>query len=166
MKKIIALLLAVLTVASFVFFAMASSSAEETGTGESGNKEAAQQAEKEEIASCTVEIQSCRLAQDWQGKPVVIVKYSFTNNKEEPQSFMLAFDDAVFQNGIGLNSSYMLDDSANYSSDNQTKQIQKGATLEVEVAYELNDTTTDINVELSALFSFNNNKITKTFSIA
>ena len=165
MKKILALLLAVLTVASFVFFAMASSSAEETETGESGSKGEAQQAEKEEISSCTVEIQSCRLAQDWQGKPVVIVKYSFTNNKEDPQSFMVAFDDAVFQNGIGLNSSYMLDDSANYSADNQTKQIQKGATLEVEVAYELNDTTTDINVELSALFSFNNNKITKTFSI-
>ena len=103
MKKILALLLAILTVATFAFFAMASSSAEETETGESGNKEEAQQAEKDEISSCTVEIQSCRLAQDWEGNPVVIVKYVFTNNSEETQSFMFAFDDEVFQNGIGLN---------------------------------------------------------------
>ena len=42
----------------------------------------------------------------------------------------------------------------------------KGATIEVEVAYELNDTTTDIEVEVSELISFNDSMITKTFSIA
>ena len=164
MKKIVSVLLAVLIVAAFVGFALGSSSAEEVanqGTGETAKKDSAQS----EIADCSVEIQSCRLAQDWEGKPVVIVKYSFTNNKDEAQSFMLAFEHEVYQNGVGLNESWMVADSAGYSSDNQTKKIQKGATLEVEVAYELNDTTTDISVEVSGLFTFDDSKVTKTFPI-
>ena len=165
MKKITALLLAVLVVVTFALFALGSSSTEETtnlGTGAPAEKNPGEA----DIADCSVEIQSCRLAQDFSGNPVVIVKYSFTNNKDEAQSFMLAFDDAVYQNGIGLNESWMVADSANYSADNQTKKVQKGATLEVEVAYELNDTTTEVTVEVSALFSFDDSKVTKTFPIA
>ena len=48
----------------------------------------------------------------------------------------------------------MADDSANYSADNQNKEIKKGASLEVEVAYVLNDTTRDLEVEISELFSY------------
>lgn len=164
MKRMISFLLAVLLVATFTLLAVGSS--EDNSVVDQGTGEAAKNDGAADIASCTVEIKNCRLAKDWEGKSVVIVKYSFTNNDDDPQSFMLAFNDAVYQNGIGLNKSYMLEDSANYSSDNQTKNIQKGATLEVEVAYELNDTTTDVNVEVSALFSFDSSKVTKTFSIA
>lgn len=165
MKKLTTLLLAILTIACFMLFAVASSSEGDTvdqGSGDTASKSS----NAADIADCSVEIKSCRLAKDWEGKDIVIVNYSFTNNKDEAQSFMLAFDDAVYQNGIGLNESWVVDDSANYSADNQTKEIQKGATLEVEVAYELNDTTTDIVVEVSALFSFDDAKVTKTFSIA
>lgn len=78
---------------------------------------------------------------------------------------MLAFSDGVYQAGVGLNKAFVLDDSEKYSADNQTKEIKKGASIEVEVAYELNDTTTDIEVEVEELFSFNDDKIVKTFSI-
>lgn len=76
-----------------------------------------------------------------------------------------ASNDEVYQNGVGLNGAYFLDDSANYNAENQTKEIKKGASIEVEVAYELNDTTTDIEVEVKELFSFDDTTITKTFSI-
>ena len=46
------------------------------------------------------------------------------------------------------------------------KDIKKGASLEVEVAYELNDSTTDVEVEVSELFSFSDKVIKKTFTIA
>lgn len=165
MRKTTAFLLTLLVIAAFAIFAMGSASTEETtdlGTGESAKKES----DKAEIADCSVDIKSCRLAEDFQGKPVVIVTYSFTNNKDEAKSFMLAFEHEVYQNGVGLNESWVLAESANYSADNQTKKIQKGASLEVEVAYELNDTATDISVEVSALFSFDDSKVTKTFPIA
>ena len=46
------------------------------------------------------------------------------------------------------------------------KEIKKGATLDVEVAYELNDATTDVEIEVKELFSFSEKVITKTFKIA
>ena len=41
-----------------------------------------------------------------------------------------------------------------------------GASLDVEVAYELNDTTSDVEVEVKEWLSFNEKVLTKTFSIA
>ncbi len=162
MKKIIALLLASIVIAAFTLFALGSSSSEENAEpAESEIAKAEKDPAKNDIADCTVEIQSCRLARDWEGKAVVIVKYAFTNNGDKAKSFMFAFEDAAFQNVIGLSESYILDDSA----DNQTKEIQKGATLEVKAAYELNGTAADITVEVSELFSFNDTKISKTLSI-
>lgn len=111
-------------------------------------------------------IDSCRMVKDYEGKPVVIVKYIFTNvSDESPAAFLYALDTAVYQSGIGLNESYFLSDSAAYDSGNQAKEIKAGATIEVEVAYELNDTTTDIEVEVSEYFSWTDDKVTKTFSL-
>lgn len=164
MKKV-KLLLAVLLVCTFVFFALGSG--EDTSSDQGKGSADAQEKEEGEIGDYTVVIDSCRLAKDYSGKPVVIVKYVYANvANEEATSFMVAFDETVYQNGVGLNESYILDKSANYSSDNQMKEIKKGASLDVEVAYELNDTTTDIDVEVEELFSFNDTTITKTFSIA
>ena len=61
---------------------------------------------------------------------------------------------------------YFADESANYSADNQSKKIKSDTSIEVEVAYTLNDTTTDIQVELEEFISFNDKVITKTFKIA
>lgn len=156
---------AVMLVAVFALFALGSGESEIANQG-SGSVETKVAAENE-IGKYSVVIDSCRLADDYSGKPVVIVKYIFTNiSDEDSASFMVAFDEEVYQNGVGLNDAYVLDDTANYNADNQTKEIKKGATLEVEVAYELNDTTTDIEVEVKELFSFNDKKLTKTFSIA
>ena len=70
------------------------------------------------------------------------------------------------KSGVGLNESWIVDESANYSSDNQTKEIKKGASLDVEVAYELNDSTTPVDIEVKELFSFDEKTLTKTFEIA
>ena len=158
-------LIAVLVVAMFAVFALGSGDSETTDQG--AGKAETKATVAGEIGKYSLVIDSCRLAEDYSGKPVVIVKYIFKNVADEnAASFMVAFDDAVYQAGVGLNAAYMLDDSANYSSDNQMKEIKKGASLEVEVAYELNDTTTDIEVEVKELFSFQDKCLTKTFAIA
>jgi len=131
-------------------------------------KDEAKKTEKSDtaIGDFSLTVDSCRLAKDYEGKDIVIVKYIFENvSSDESQSFSWAFDDNVYQNGVGLNECYIASDSANYSIDNQTKEIQKGASIEVEAAYELNDTTTDISVEVKELFSFDDETIKKTFSI-
>lgn len=169
MKRTLALLLAVAVLLSFAVFALGSSS--ETEPADQGNatadKDNAAADDTTSLGQYSVEIKSCRIAKDYEGDPVVIVLYGFTNvSSEESGSFMFCFDDVVYQNGVGLNECLFVDKSANYSADNQTKEIKKGATLDVEVAYELNDTTTDIEVEVKELFSFDDKTLTKTFSIS
>lgn len=115
------------------------------------------------LGTYNVVIDSCRLAEDWTGNPIIIVKYVFTNYSEYPASFWLSIEDNVFQDGIGLNECYLPDESANYSSDNQTKEIKKSATIEVEVAYTLNNTTAPVEVEVSRNSFIHNTTITKTF---
>ena len=112
-----------------------------------------------------VEIKSARLTKDFEGKAVVVITYAFTNHGKDNASFSFALNDEVFQNGVGLNNAYILKDD-DYSADNQTKEIKTGASLDVDVAYELNDSTTDVEVEVSELISFDDAKITKTFKIA
>jgi len=164
MKKL-SLLLTVLLVLAFALFALGSGETE-TEVKDQGSGNAVATTSDDAIGKYTVQIDSCRLAKDYEDDPVVIVKYIFTNVSDtDPTAFFVAFDDSVFQNGVGLNEAYILKDSANYSGDNQTKEIKAGATIEVEVAYELNDTTTDIEVEVRELFSFDDTVIKKTFSI-
>ena len=157
-------IIAVMLVALFAVFAVGSGESKTVDQG-SGSAETKTTLDNE-IGKYAVVIDSCRLSKYYSGKLVVIVKYIYTNvSDENPTSFMIAFDEAVYQSGVGLNEAYILDDSAKYSADNQMKEIKKGATLEVEVAYELNDTTTDIEVEVKELFSFNDKTLTKTFKI-
>ena len=165
MKKLLAVLLSFVIVISFACFALGSGEDDDKKATQANGKVETTEEENEKLGEYAVEIESCRLAKDYEGKGVVIVKYKFTNNSDKKANFMFAFDDNVFQDGIGLNESLFVDESANYSADNQQKDIKPGASLEVECAYELNDDTTDIEVEVKELISLSDKTISKTFSI-
>lgn len=135
----------------------------EANTSGSGNDNTSSE---NALGKYEVVIDSCRAAYAYDGDPVIIVKYLFTNNSDSADSFTFSIDDAVYQNGVELSHCYVVDESANYSSDAKSKDIQPGVTLEVEVAYELNDKTSDISIELTELFAiFDSSKITKTLEI-
>lgn len=118
-----------------------------------------------QLGSYRVEIKNARLTQNYEGKPVVVITYGFTNNASEPQAFWLAIDDTVYQNGVGLEKAYVLDDNDPYDEANQNKEIKSGVSLDVDVAYILNDTETDIEVEAKESISFTDDVVTRTFSI-
>ena len=177
MKNTLRIILTVLIVSLFTLMAVASNSSDSTNTSTSSSSStsSAEKAEKPDapveegtgvLGNYKVEIKSSRLAEDIEGKPVIIVTYGFTNNGENATSFMVALNDEAYQNGVGLNKAYFVDDSAKYSSDNQNKDIRTGVTLDVEVAYELNDTESDVEVEVTEFISFNKNTVTKVFQIS
>ncbi|MBQ8000000.1 MAG: DUF5067 domain-containing protein [Ruminococcus sp.] len=180
MKKFISILIIATLALSFALFTTGCTDFADTDTdnqatvsAESNKKEtvaketvAKAEESSNKLGDYTVDIEGCRLSTDYQGKDVVIVKYLFTNvSDDEPAAFFVSLDAQVYQDGVGLNEAYFLDDSANYSSDNSTKEIKKGASIEVEVAYELNDSTTDIEVEVQEYFSFDDAVVAKTFSL-
>ncbi len=162
MKKILSVFLILTVIFAFGIFAIGST---EGGTDDQGKGKKESSSQESNLGDYKVEIKSCRLSKDYEGKPVVIVKYNFTNNADEATAFYTAFEDNVYQDGVGLNGAYVLEDNAQYDEGNQTKEIKSGSSIEVEVAYELNDTETDIEVELEELFSFDDKKVRKTFSI-
>lgn len=161
------ILLAMLLTLVFALCAMGSGDSSEDTVDQGTGTAQTQEGDNAEIGAYSVEISDCRLAKDYEGKDVVIIKYKFTNNTNDtPTSFLVAFDDGVYQSGVGLNEAIIIDESVNYSSDNQMKEIKKGASIDVEVAYVLNDSVTDVEVEVKELFSFDDKTITKTFKIA
>ena len=122
--------------------------------------------EQGNLGKYAVEILGCRLAVDYEGKPVVIVKYSFENvSDSEAVAFIWKVTDKVYQNGMELEDAYFLDESADYDSEKKSAEIQKGTKIEVEAAYVLKDATSDIDVELSRLISLDETVIKKTLSI-
>lgn len=165
MKKTLSVIMIMLLLLTYSAFALASGESSEN-VQSSGSVEQVEKADDTALGDYQVDIKSCRLAEDYEGKPVVIVTYGFTNNAEESIPFYTAVSTTVYQDGVGLNEAFILDDSANYNADNKSKDLKTGASLDVEVAYELNDTTTDIEVEVTEWISFNDHKITKIFSLS
>lgn len=166
MKKTLSTTLSILLILIFAIFGMASSSSEDSsGSDNEKDQVQANQSTDGTLGDYVVQVKSARMGKTYDGKNAIVITYTYTNNNPEPQAFAYTIEDSVFQNDVGLNKAYVLTDSDNYTDDNQYKEIKKGATLDVEVAYELNDTTSDIEVELTEYLSFSDDKVTKTFSI-
>lgn len=111
-----------------------------------------------------VEIKSCKLSKDYAGNPIAIVTYSYTNNGKEPVAFLVAFEEHAYQNGIEAEHSYYTGNDDYDGKNNQSKEIKSGVTIDVMVAYELNDTSTPLEIEVGQFLSFDNTKISKTFN--
>lgn len=95
----------------------------------------------------------------YDNKPTVVITYTFTNNSDEAAAFYTAFTDTVYQDGIECERSYNLDET------NEDKNIKPGSSIDVKLAYVLNDTTTNINVEVGGFLSLDGNVITKSFQL-
>lgn len=93
------------------------------------------------IGDYTVEILGSRLTTDWEDTPVIIITYRFTNNSEETISAFAALYLRAYQNGVELLKAYFVDD---YSSDNAMRDLRPSASLEIEVAFELDDSTSPV----------------------
>ena len=113
-------------------------------------------------AAYGVTIDGCRVTEDYQGNPAVVVTYTFTNNSDEATSFMVALYPKVFQNGVELGTAIGSDwDSEKYSSD-----VKPGSSTTVEMGYALEDMS-DITVEVEELLSFSDAVLAEqTFSLS
>ncbi len=109
-----------------------------------------------------IKVKSSKITKDYSGKKTLIVTYTYTNNYDEPQSFTLALEDHAYQNGIELTPAVVVD---GYSADNQLKEVQKGKSLDVQVAYVLEDTTTPVEITVEELISFSDEKMTFTIEL-
>lgn len=119
----------------------------------SQQKTEAKKDDENNVGKCKVELKDSKIATDYEGKKVLVVTYGFTNNDTKAQSFNVAVDDKAYQDGVELGmvlSDYGID---GYSYDEKIKDVKPGVSLDVQCAYELNDETTDVELELSRWFA-------------
>ena len=105
---------------------------------------------------CTVK--EAKLCKDWDGKDAVKITYSFTNNASEAESFDVALDDNVYQNGVGLETTWLDDEEDDNGID---VKIKPGTTKDVVKVYKLRDTKTELEVEIGEWLSFDTKVTTK-----
>ena len=127
-----------------------SSQAEETSAAESSAAESstAEETEAEDITEAAaeetefqVELLGTSVSQDYEGKPVLVVEYNFTNNSDEAQSFIFACDDI--------------------DSQQQMNEIQPGTTYALKIGYHLQDTTSPVDIEVTSLDFINEDTLLK-----
>ncbi len=169
MKKFLSLLLSVTLIFSFALFAIASSDSDERETVTQGDNNADNPPENNEIGDYSVEIIDARIETPdyYDAKKQVVIKYSYTNNSKDSVSFSTAFDYKAYQDGVELERGYMPGEyyqDGNFI-DNFSKEIKPGVSINVEVAYELNNETSDVEAEITDFWDVDK-VITKTFPIA
>lgn len=108
-----------------------------------------------------VTIDGAQLTTDYEGKPAAVVTYTFTNNSDEEEAFATACSADVYQNGVEC----QLAIGADYDSGTSMQKVQPGATTQVQLAYQLQDTS-PIDVKVEELFSFDDVVLAqKTFNL-
>lgn len=112
-----------------------------------------------------VEILEAHLAQDYEGKPVIVTAYRWTNNSDQTTSAMVALSEQAFQDGVELERAIVGNDDA-YDPAAQMKDIRPGASLEVQCAFVLSSETAEVEFEVSNWLSFSNDVVSRTFDPA
>lgn len=107
-----------------------------------------------ELSDFEITVNSIKKGKDYEGNDAIIINYNWTNNSEETTNWMFSITTQVFQNGEELDSAIIS------GSDNKgMKDIRPGTTLEgIEDAFKVNDES-EIELEITEAFSFNNDKV-------
>lgn len=107
-------------------------------------------------------VKSAKICKNWEGKDSVKITYTFTNNAKDAQSFDIALNDEVYQDGVQLESTFISSDDDDWGID---VKIKPGMSKDVSKVYILRDKTTDLEVEISELISFSDDKIVTTVKL-
>lgn len=111
-----------------------------------------------------IEIDSYRLCETKDGDDIIIIKYSLKNDGKEPTALFYEGDFYVYQDGVSL-AEYLdeLPKECNYDPEDQYKNIKSGVKYYAEVAYSLEYTDKDVEVEVVdyGLFDADKEKVFK-----
>lgn len=102
-----------------------------------------------------VKILSTEVTTDRRDNNILVVEYQFTNLSDETTSWYLEVDDTAYQNGVECDTSYYHDYEGKSST---SDKIKPGATTTVKVAYILDSTKKDVEIECYKLFDWSKDK--------
>lgn len=128
---------------------------------EEEKEEASQAPEGEgDLGSYHVAIKGAKKSEDYEGKPVIIITYEWTNNSDDTTSAMGSMLEQAFQDGVQMDTGIVTEEiNESYT------QVRPGTTVKVDAVYCLTSDST-VEFELSALedmFSSDTPKVTMNF---
>ncbi|MCI9649316.1 DUF5067 domain-containing protein [Oscillibacter sp.] len=140
---------------------------EETGPAEGAGGEggSGEQAGSGDLGDYRVEIKGAELTEDYEGKPVIVITYAWTNNGEDTTSAMVAVAEKAFQDGVQLERALVMNDEV-YDSGAGMKEVRPGTTLDIQCAYELTSETSTVEFEITEWISFSDGVVTMDFEPA
>ena len=103
----------------------------------------------------TVTYNNFSLSSDYEGNTVIIENLTFKNLSSEARPFFTTSNVTLYQDGIELEDAYFVD-GCDYGL-SQTK-LQQGASLDVQQAHVLRNTTSPVYIEITDWISFNGKK--------
>ena len=157
------IILGVILAVIIIIVAVSGGSSESNNDSDPQGNNSSVSAEKEEKTQAVGALRkAATVCKNWEGKDSVKITYEFTNNAGSAESFDLALSDELYQNGVGLESSFISSDDDDWGLD---VKIKPGTTKEVSKVYILRDKETPIDVEISELISFSNDKLTYTIDL-
>lgn len=109
------------------------------------------QTNKVNIDNCDIEYLRYDIKKD-DDTSELLVYFKFTNNSDENKAWWLTTECKAFQNGIELDTDYWHDTD---ESKNADKEIQPGYSIEVCEEFLLDSTSSNVTVQISKLYSFN-----------
>lgn len=122
--------------------------------------------EEGDIGNYHVKIVGNKVTKDYSGNPILLVTVNFTNNSDEAKSFLYNLDCKAYQNGVELTSPISSYGINEYNWEDKSKEIKSGVSYEFNLAFELSDTTTDVEVEITTpILSKYSSKVIKTINL-
>jgi len=109
-----------------------------------------------------VDITRTFFTDDGEGKDIIVLEMTFTNNSDSATSFGSAVELELFQNDIALKEGYLPYDHPQKDDDaysNTYTDIKNGASINVQIVYELNDGTSDVEIKMIDRQSFDRKPI-------
>ena len=100
-----------------------------------------------------VSIDDATVGEDYKGNPALIVTYSWTNNSDSAKSFASALYPKCYQDGVQLGTAMVM---SGIDSDGYMASVKPGHGTTLQMAYELKDTATPVEIEVGELVNFNN----------
>lgn len=98
-----------------------------------------------------VTINSYHIDKDYDGAPCIAIDYTFTNvSDDDATSMQLATNITVYQDGVECEDAFFADSN----SDGYSNKVKAGVSVDVTRAYKLQNTTSDVEVEVAPLFSW------------
>ena len=131
---------------------------------EPAEEKAEEKAEEPADSEYAVTIDSATVGTDYSDNPCVFITYTFTNvSDDDASAFISSVTADVYQDGVQCETAFADTDGGG----NSMTKVKKGSSIEVVQAYELQNTTSDVEVEVKELFAWDDIKLaTRTFQIA